>query len=46
MLHKNETLSEKFVNRGSWIFLFTLLVAPLGYFVRIMLASDLSVSEV
>ena len=46
MLNQNETLSEKFVKKGSWIFFFTFLVAPIGYFIRIILTGDLSVEEI
>lgn len=46
MLTHDETLSEKFVKKGSWIFLFTLLTAPLGYLIRIILTGDLSVEEI
>lgn len=46
MLNSEETLSQKFVRRGSWIFLFTLLTAPLGYIIRMVLTGDLSKDEV
>lgn len=46
MLNQNETLSEKFVKKGSWIFFFTFLLAPIGYFIRIILTGDLSVEEI
>lgn len=46
MLNSIETLSQKFVRRGSWIFFFTLLSAPLWYIIRIVLTGDLSKDEV
>jgi len=46
MLNAEESLSQKFVRKWSWIFLFTILTAPLGYIVRIVLTWDLDVSEI
>lgn len=46
MLNSEETLAQKFIKKWSWIFLFTLLIAPLGYIVRIVLTSDISPSEI
>lgn len=35
-----------FLKKGFWLYLFTFLVAPLGYFVRIILSHDISVSQI
>lgn len=41
-----ETLAQKFVRKWFWLYFFTLLIWPLGYVVKIVLSSDLSVAEV
>lgn len=46
MLNTTETLTQKFIKKWSWIFLFTLLTAPLGYIIRIILTQDISPSEI
>ena len=46
MLNQNESLAEKFIRRGFWLYLFSFLVGPLGYAVKIILSHDLSVEEI
>jgi hypothetical protein len=43
MLNSTETLSQKFVRKGFWIYLFTFLIGPLGYLIKIIISHDLSV---
>lgn len=43
---QEETLARKFVRKGFWLYLFTFLIAPLGYLVKMMISRDLSVEEV
>jgi stage V sporulation protein B len=45
MIHE-ETLAKKFVQKWFWIYLFTFLIAPLGYITRMAISRDLNVSEV
>ncbi len=40
-----ETLAQKFVKKGFWLYLFTFLGAPLGYIIKIILARDLSMND-
>ncbi len=42
----NEWLAEKFVKRGVWLYLFSFIIGPLGYVIKIILSNDLSVSEI
>lgn len=42
---QEETLSEKFIKRGFWLYLFTFLSAPLGYIIKMILARDLSMND-
>lgn len=46
MLNLDETLAQKFIKKWSWIFLFTILTAPLGYIIRIVLTNDITPWEI
>ncbi len=46
MITTNETLTEKFARKGLWLYIFTFLVAPIGYIIKMILSQDLSVSEI
>lgn len=46
MVHLQENLTQKFVNRGSWLYIFAFLAWPIGYAIKIIVSHDLSVSEV
>ena len=46
MLDTKESLKEKIIKRGFWIYLFTFLGGPLGYLIKMMISGDLSVEEV
>jgi hypothetical protein len=45
-LFKDETLAEKLIKKGFWLYLFTFLIAPTGYIIRIILSNNLPVSDV
>jgi O-antigen/teichoic acid export membrane protein len=46
MLLTQESLKEKFIRKGFWIYLFVVLTAPLGYIIKIVLAESISKAEV
>lgn len=46
MLNHTESLAEKFIRRGFWLYLFSFLIGPLGYVVKIILSADLTVEEI
>ncbi len=46
MLSSQESLSQKFVNKWFWLYLFTFFIWPLGYFIKVLITRDLSVEEV
>ena len=46
MLNHSESLAEKFIKKGFWLYLFSFLVGPLGYVVKIILSNDLTVDEI
>jgi O-antigen/teichoic acid export membrane protein len=43
---QEETLSQKFIKKGFWLYFFTLFIGPLGYITKVILSRDLSVGEV
>lgn len=45
MLNTSESLAEKFVKKGFWLYLFSFIAGPVGYFIKIIFSYDLSVSE-
>jgi len=46
MFNTEESLTEKFVKKGFWIYFFSFLAGPIGYAVRILFSSTLTVEEV
>ncbi len=46
MLNSEETLAQKFVKKWFWLYLFTFLIGPIGYIIKITISYDLSVEEV
>ncbi len=46
MLNQNESLTEKFVKKGFWLYLFSFIIWPLGYAIKVTLSWDLSVEEI
>ncbi len=46
MLSSQESLAQKFVNKWFWLYIFTFLIGPLGYFIKVIISRDLSVEEV
>ncbi len=45
MIDQHNTLSEKFLKKGFWLYLFSFIIAPIGYVIKIIVSGDLSVSE-
>ena len=46
MIDQHKTLSEKFLKKGFWLYLFSFIVAPIGYIIKIIISWELTVSEV
>ena len=46
MIDQHKTLSEKFLKKGFWLYLFSFIIAPIGYVIKIIISGELSVSEV
>jgi hypothetical protein len=45
-MFKEETLSEKFIKKGFWLYFFSFLIAPSGYIIKLVISNDLSVEDV
>jgi len=46
MIDQHKTLSEKFLKKGFWLYLFSFIIAPIWYIIKIIISGELSVSEV
>ncbi|MDP2090221.1 MAG: oligosaccharide flippase family protein [Candidatus Gracilibacteria bacterium] len=46
MIEQHNSLSEKFIKKGIWLYLFSFIIGPLGYIIKIIISTELSVSEV
>jgi len=45
-LLQDETLAEKLVKRWFWLYIFSFLIAPSWYIIKLLISNDLSVAEV
>ena len=45
-LLQDETLAEKLINRWKWLYIFSFLIAPSGYIIKLLISNDLSVADV
>lgn len=46
MIDQYSSLSEKFLRKWFWLYLFGFIIAPIWYIIKIILSQDLSVSEI
>jgi len=46
MIDQHSTLSEKFLKKGFWLYLFSFIIAPITYVIKIIISWELTVSEV
>lgn len=46
MIKNDESLKEKFVRRGVWIYLFSFIIGPMGYVTKMILSADLTVEQI
>lgn len=42
----DQPLGEKLIKKGFWLYFFTLLIAPTGYFIRVIISNSVSVADV
>ncbi len=45
MIEKHKSLSEKFLKKGFWLYLFSFIIAPIGYIIKIIISGEISVWE-
>lgn len=46
MIDQHNSLAEKFLRKGFWLYLFSFIIGPIWYTVKIIISSELTVSEV
>ena len=46
MIDQYKTLSEKFLKKGFWLYLFSFIIAPMWYIIKIILSWELTLSEI
>lgn len=46
MIDQHASLSEKFLKKGFWLYLFSFIIAPMGYIIKIILSWELNVEEI
>ncbi len=46
MIEQHNSLSEKFLKKGFWLYLFSFIIAPIWYIIKIIISWSLTVSEV
>ena len=46
MIEQHNSLAEKFIKKGFWLYLFSFIIAPIWYIIKIIISWELSVSEV
>ena len=45
MIEQHSSLAEKFLKKGFWLYLFSFIIAPIGYIIKIIISGEISVSE-
>lgn len=45
MIDQHSSLAEKFLKKGLWLYLFSFIIAPIGYIIKIIISGEISVSE-
>jgi stage V sporulation protein B len=46
VIDQHASLSEKFLKKGFWLYLFSFIIAPMGYIIKITISWELQVEEV
>ena len=46
MIDQHKSLSEKFLKKGFWLYLFSFIIAPIWYIIKIILSWELTISEI
>ncbi len=46
MIEQHWSLAEKFLKKGFWLYLFSFIIAPIGYIIKILVSGNIPVSDV
>jgi len=46
MIENHNSLAEKFIKKGFWLYFFSFIIAPIWYIIKIIISEELSVKEV
>ncbi len=46
MIEQHNSLAEKFLKKWIWLYIFSFIIAPIWYIIKIIISGDLSVSEI
>lgn len=46
MIEQHATLAEKFLKKGIWLYLFSFLIGPIWYVIKIIVSNELTVNEI
>lgn len=46
MIDQHKSLAEKFIKKGFWLYLFSFIIAPIWYIIKIILSNELSVADI
>lgn len=46
MIEQHKSLAEKFLKKWFWLYIFSFIIAPIWYIIKIILSSDLKVEEI
>jgi len=46
MIEQHWSIAEKFLKKGFWLYLFSFIIGPIWYIIKIIISSELTVSEV
>jgi len=46
MIDQHDSTAQTFIKKGFWLYLFSFVIAPAGYIIKIILSGDLTVSEI
>jgi len=45
LIDQYKTLSEKFIKKGFWLYLFSFIIAPIWYIIKIIISHNISISD-
>ncbi|MDD2907185.1 MAG: oligosaccharide flippase family protein [Candidatus Gracilibacteria bacterium] len=46
MIEEHNSLAEKFLKKGFWLYIFSFIIGPIGYIIKIIISNELTVSDI